>query len=134
MRATVFLALLSHPARAGLAIAPQERPVMGAPLHLSMHTGDEAAVRALDAAMRAEWDERYAYAQGPASGWERARLSRRMVEDGYLAAVVEREVQLSAEEPAGVEFVHPDGSECPDCGAHPQRDAMHVPGCIGTAW
>jgi hypothetical protein len=92
---TVFVALLSHPERSGLAIAPQETPVMGAPLHLSLHTDDQSAVDALNAAMRAEWDEAgYTYSQGPAEEWDRARLSRLMVEDGYLAAVVERPVTL----------------------------------------
>lgn len=94
---TVYVALLSHPSRAGIAIAPQETPVMGAPIHLSLHTDDQAAVDALNQAMRAEWHEAgYAYSQGPATGWDRARLSRLMVEDGYLAAVVEREVSLDA--------------------------------------
>jgi hypothetical protein len=91
---TIAVAILSSPGRAGRAIAPQERPVLGAPLHLSLHTSPEAAVRALDAAMREEWNERYASHLGPAEDWQRDRLSRRMVEDGYLAAVVEREVAL----------------------------------------
>lgn len=94
MNPTIAVALLSHPRREGRAIAPQETPILGAPIHLSLHTSTEAAVRVLDEAMRAEWDLVYAHGLGPASEWQRHLLSRRMVEDGYLAAVVEREVSL----------------------------------------
>lgn len=94
MNPTIAVAILSHPRRQGRAIAAQEPPIMGAPLHLSLHTSAEAAVDALHAAMQEEWNLVYAYGQGRAVRWERARLSRRMVEDGYLAAVVERPVAL----------------------------------------
>lgn len=94
MNPTIAVAILSHPARPGIAIAPQEVPKFGAPLHLSLHTSAEAGVRALDEAMRVEWAKAYEAHLGPARLWERSRLSRRMVEDGYLAAVVEREVAL----------------------------------------
>ncbi len=88
-------------------------PVMGAPLHLSLHTTVRAAADALEGAMREEWDDRYAYRMGPAEGWTRARLSRRMVEDGYLAAAVERPVELSAEEERGQEYVPADAAVIP---------------------
>lgn len=91
---TVYVALLSHPRRAGRAIAPQEDPIMGAPVHLSLHTSDRDAVDALNAAIRDEWEVVYASGNGPAEGYDRASLSRRLVEDGYLAAVVERPVRL----------------------------------------
>lgn len=94
MNPTIAVAILSHPRRPGRAIAPEERPVLGAPLHLSLHTSTEAAAEALREALREEWDEEYAYALGDSSRWERAALSRRMVDDGYLAAVIEREVAL----------------------------------------
>jgi hypothetical protein len=92
---TIAVALLSHPKRVGRAIAAQEPGILGAPLHLSLHTSTEAAVEALRVAMAEEWGNVYAYGLGPASEWDRARLSRRMVDDGYLAAVVEREVALA---------------------------------------
>ncbi len=99
MTPTVFVALLSHPARAGLAVGdPDLPPRMGAPIHLSLHTSDRAAVDALNAAMREEWDRQYAHNLGHSSEWERARLSRRLVEDGYLAAAIERPVALSEDE------------------------------------
>lgn len=99
MNATVYLAILSHPRRGGEAIGPEEiRPVPGAPLHLSLHTTATAAVAALRAAMAAEWEDTYAYGLGPATAWEPARLSRRMVGDGYLAAVIERPVSLDGGE------------------------------------
>lgn len=94
MNPTIAVAILSHPARPGIAIAPQEIPKFGAPLHLSLHTSAEAAADALREAMRVEWGQVYEAHLGPADRWERSRLSRRMVEDGYLAAVVEREVAL----------------------------------------
>lgn len=94
MNPTIAVAILSQPGRIGRAIAPQERGVLGAPLHLSLHTSTEAAVEALRVAMVEEWAEVYEAHLGPASEWQRERLSRRMVEDGYLAAVVEREVAL----------------------------------------
>jgi hypothetical protein len=68
---------------------------MGAPIHLSLHTTDQAAVDALHAALREEWDREFAYGLGSAEVWERAALSRAMVERGYLAAVIERPVELS---------------------------------------
>jgi len=91
---TIAVAILSHPARPGAAIASQEPAKFGAPLHLSLHTSTEAAVEALRAAMIEEWAKVYEAHLGPAGRWERSRLSRRMVDDGYLAAVVEREVTL----------------------------------------
>ncbi len=98
MTPTVFVAILSHPDRAGRTIAPQEGARRGMPLHLSLHTSDEAAVRALDAAMVAEWNDTNApLGLGPAELWDRAARSRRMVEDGYLAAVVERPVSFAGE-------------------------------------
>ncbi len=97
MTPTVFVAILSHPKRLGRAIAPQERDRLGVPLHLSLHTTDEAAVRALDGAMVAEWNEALAIGLGSADRWDRAQRSRYMVERGYLAAVVERPVSFAGE-------------------------------------
>jgi hypothetical protein len=111
---TIAVAMLSHPKRHSWAIAGQNGPTLGAPLHLSLHTSAEAAVDALRIAMAAEWDLVYAHGIGPASTWERAALSRRMVDDGYFAAVVEREVELSAApEP---EDEGDWQGRCPECG------------------
>lgn len=95
MTPTLFVALLSHPDRYGATIGDEARK--GAPLHLTFHTTAEDAAAALETAMVAEWNLTQAAGLGGASRWDRALRSRRMVEAGYLAAVVERPVLLAGE-------------------------------------
>jgi hypothetical protein len=95
MQPTIYLAILSHPRRNGTAIGMAPTP--GAPLHLSLHTDDQEAVDALNAATLEEWNREYGWRLG--YEWDRAARSRRMVEDGYVVAMIERPVQLTAEVP-----------------------------------
>lgn len=102
MTATLFLAVLSHPRRYGRAVGdPEAPPVLGAPIHLSIHTTDQGAVDALREAMIAEWEEEFRHSCGPAESWivsgAWAGLSRTMVEHGYLAAAIERPVAFAGE-------------------------------------
>lgn len=92
MIATLFVAILSHPDRSGSAIGEEAR--RGAPLHFTMHARVEDAVEALNGALVTEWDEVLAVGLGSAARWDRAIRSRTMIERGYFAAVVEREVSL----------------------------------------
>lgn len=104
MNATVWLAMLTHQTGSGHAGIPTGETVQGRPMHLSLHTSEDAARAAAIAAVRAEWDRErpyrgLAYSLGPSSGWTDERLLAQARAEGYTATWTEEPVALDGPEP-----------------------------------